>query len=368
MTTATKTHSANLSTLARADLSTLARANLSTLARTALSTLARTALLLALLSACGSDAMAPPDGTDPGPDPAVLTPRGSFTLHSDYDLAANLPGEAGKVLTVFIDATDGADDPTRYLVDRVVDALPAGHLKNLARSSAPILASLLNERILTIAPTFVSTVRDAGNKLGQIAHHFGLREQLDATADGHAVHTVTGLHLTLDRAPFDLPFAEVGQPTITTPTTVSLDDTGTLAIADHTIALSYGQLVTLALDKAIIPMLDASAVDLADLFAHLVDCHAVGDAVYEALELGSAQTFESACADGLVAGADLIYASIDAVDTAALELTITDAAKGIDVDDDGDLDRIVTGSWTGTASYAGSPVQLPTATFYGERR
>lgn len=327
------------------------------------------AFLGCLWCACGAEAVStPPGGTDPDPDPVALTPRGSFTLHSDYDLAANLPGQAGRVLTVFIDATDGDDDPTRYLVDRIVDALPAGHIKNIARTSAPIVASFLNERILTIAPSFVSTVRDAGNKLGQIAHHFGLRESLDATADGHAVHTITGLHVTIDRAAFDIPFAEVGQPTVTTPTTVGLDDARTVTIAGHTIALSYGQLVTLALDKAIIPMLDTSAVDLADLFTHLVDCHAVGDAVYDALELGSPSTFEAACSDGLVAGADLIYATINSVDTAALQLTVAGTAKAIDVDEDGDIDRIVTGAWTGSVSYAGSPVQLPPASFYGERR
>jgi hypothetical protein len=149
---------------------------------------------------------------------------------------------------------------------------------------------------------------------------------------------------------------------------VTFDDVGTLGLASHVVPLSYGQLVKLAIDKAIIPMVDPSAIDLGDLFAHLVDCAAVGEDVYNALQIGSPSSFEDACTDGLQAGASAIYASIHQIDTAALQFTIAGAAKGIDVDADGSLDRIQSGTWTGQITYAGTPAPLAAATFYGEKR
>jgi len=298
-----------------------------------------------------------------------LTPVGSYTLHSDFDIATDLPGDAGEVLHVFLAATDGPDDPTRYIVDLLVDQLPDGHLKNIVRTSAPFVAGFLNDRLLEIAPQFVTTIRDAGNKLGQIAHHFGLREQLDITADGRARHTVSGVHFEIDRAALDFAFADEGQPdVVVTGVGVTLDDVGTLTLASHVVPLSYGQLVELAIDKAIIPMVDPAATDLGDLFTRLVDCAAVGEDVYNALQVGSASSFEDACSAGLEAGANAIYASIHQVDTAALQFTIAGTAKGIDVDADGTLDRIQTGTWTGNLTYAGTPAPLSTATFYGEKR
>jgi hypothetical protein len=318
-----------------------------------------------VLCACSSAATAPGDG--PGVVP--LTPVGSYTLHSDFDLATSLPGEAGAVVNVFLAATDGPDDPTRYLVDLLVDELPDGHVKNIARSSAPFVAGFLNDRLLEIAPHFVTTIRDAGNKLGQVAHHFGLREQLDVTGDGRARHTVSGVHFQIDRAAMDFAFADEGQPdVVVSGVGVTFDDVGTLGLANHVVPLSYGQLVELAIDKAIIPMIDPAATDLGDLFARLVDCAAVGEDVYEALQLGSASSFEDACTAGLEAGANAIYASIRQVDSAALQFSIAGTAKGIDVDADGTLDRLQSGTWTGTVSYAGTPAPLAVATFYGEKR
>jgi hypothetical protein len=319
-----------------------------------------------LMSACGAEAVAPPDG---GGGIVPLTPRGAFLLHSEFDLADNLPGEAGKVIDVFLAATDGPDDPTRYVVDLLVAALPDGHVKNIARSSAPFIAGFLNDRLLDIAPSFVTSLRDLGNKLGQVGHHFGLREELDVTADGRGTHTVTGVHFEIDRAAVDYLFADESEPNVVVGgVAVTLDDAGTFAIAEHTVPLSYGQIMKLALDKAVIPLIDPAATDLGDLFARLVDCAAVGEDVYEALDLGSASSYEAACIDGLAAGAGAIYAVIDHVDSAALELAIAGTSKAIDLDRDGGIDRIQTGTWTGTVSYAGSLAPLGEASFYGEKR
>jgi hypothetical protein len=327
-------------------------------------------LPILVLVACGADTPAAPDaGNGPGPGPAPTTVAGHYALHSEFDLATNLPGAAGEVVEVLLDATDGPDDPTRYLVDLLVAELPDGSIKRFAQYSAPYVAGYLNDRLLEIAPTFVTRLRDAGNNLGQVAHHFGTIEVLDVARDGRASHTVTGLHLDIDRVGLDFAFADIGQPNVRVDgVTVTFDDTGTFAISSHAVPLPYGSVLRIALDKAIVPALDPAAIDLGDLLRRLVNCAAVGRNVHDALGIGSPSTFAAACQTGLAAGARAVYNAIDRADRAALEFDLAGTAKALDLDRDGRLDRIQTGAWTGQLSYAGTPSPLARATFYGERR
>lgn len=318
-----------------------------------------------VLAACGSAA---PMGDDDGGGGTPVTAAGRWALHSDYDLAASLPGTAGEVVNVFIAATDGPDDPTRYIVDLLIAELPDGSVKDFAMSSAPFVAGYLNDRLTDCAPQLVDRIIAVGNKFGQAAHHFGMIELLDVGKDGTATHTVSGVHFDIDQIPVDFAFADEGQPDVVVQgIAVTLDGTHTIKIAKHAVPLSYGQVLRLALDKAIIPAIDPAAVDLSALLHGLVDCHAVGRDVYEALGVGSTSGFESACISGLTAGANAIYAEIDSVDGTALELSIAGTAKAVDTNADATLDKLQTGMWTGELSYGGTSVPLGKATFYGER-
>jgi hypothetical protein len=324
-------------------------------------------LAMGLLAACGAAAPAPAPDAGSGAVPTTIA--GSYALHSEFDLAADLPGEAGKVVAALLDATDSPDDPTRYLVDLLVAELPDGSVKRFAQASAPYLAGYLNDRLLAVAPHFLTEIRDAGNKLGQIAHHFGTLEILDVAADGRATHSVTGLHFEIDRVAEDFAFRDFGQPDVRVDgVTATLDATGRFAISAHAVPLRYGQVLRLALDKAIIPSIDPEAVDLGDLLHRLVDCAAVGAAIADALELGSAATYQSACDAGLSAGARAVYIAMDSADTAALEFDLAGTAKALDLDRNGTQDKIQTGTWTGSVRYAGTPAPLAEASFYGERR
>ena len=99
-----------------------------------------------------------------------------------------------------------------------------------------------------------------------------------------------------------------------------------------------------------------------------MNCQAVGHYVYEAIGIGSASTFESACKSGLKFGAQTIYAQIDHIDSSALEFGINGIAKGVDKNKDGKMDKIQTGAWAGTLSYGGHGAPLAHGTFVGERQ
>lgn len=331
----------------------------------------------AALAACAADPAAPPDddgggggGGGGGDEPPVpLTPQGTFTVTRDFDLASNAPGTAGDIARYFIRATDDPDDPTKFLVEELVKALPDGSVKNFVQQNAGFVTGYLNDRLLEIAPDFVTKIVNLGDAFGQVTTHFGTMEVLAVDASGHAIKTVRGLHFKIDNVPMDFAFADYNiADTKVEGLTVTLSQTGQLAISDHKIPMKYGQVLRLAVDQAVIPMIDPSAQNLEDILQGAINCQAVGAYVYEALDFGSASTYETACNAGLKAASNAFYVQLGNIDTAALEFGLAGTARGVDKNQDGTMDEIRTGAWTGTLTYAGTPAPLGAATFFGAKQ
>jgi hypothetical protein len=307
-------------------------------------------------------------GDGSGSDAVPLTPEGKFSLVSDFDIATNMPGTAGQVLNQIIDATDSPDDPTHWILDQLVNQLPAGTIKNTLQGAIPFVAGYLNDRLLEVAPDFVVTLRDLGNKFGQLARHFGTLETLDVDASGNATKTVYGVHFVVDTLELDYAFKDYNVADVSVPgVVIGLEKTGRLSIGEHQVPLAYGKVLRIALDEMVIPLIDPSAVTVEDLLKGVVNCKNVGKYVYEAIDIGSASTFESACLAGLKAGSNAIYAQLANVDTVALNFGLTGIAKAVDKNKDGKIDQIQTGAWMGTLSYQGAGAPLSQATFLGER-
>lgn len=347
------------------------------------------ALLLATatVAGCAADAPGPDDDDDmddpmpqPDPQPVPKTPEGKFSVQSDFDLATNLPGTAGTVVNYFIQATDDPDDPTKFILEQLINQLPNGSIKNTLQGSIPFVSGYLNDRLLEVAPTFVGKIIDVGDGLGQVAHHFGTIEVLDvsgtpAPATGGdpslgyaATKTVQGLHFNVDNVDIDLRFADYAiQDVKVEGLSVSLESTGKLNISQHKVPLKFGSLMKLAMNEVIIPFIDPSVTDLEGLLKKAVNCQAVGQYVYEAIELGSPSTFESACNGGLHAASTAFYNALDNIDTAALEFNVLGTARGIDKNNDSKMDDIQTGVWTGDIGYAGTAAPVSTAKFFGTR-
>lgn len=347
------------------------------------------ALLLAsaTVAGCAADATGPDDDIDnpddpmqPQPDPVPLTPEGKFGVQSDFDVATNLPGTAGTVVNYFIQATDDPDDPTKFILEQLINALPNGSIKNTLQGSVPFVAGYLNDRLLEVAPNFVSKIIDVGDGLGQVAHHFGTIEVLDISgapapstggdpALGYAaVKTVQGLHFNIDNVDIDLRFADYALADVKVEgLSVSLEPTGKLNVSQHKVPLKFGAVMKLAMNEVIIPFIDPSVSDLEGLLKKAVNCTAVGQYVFEAIDIGSPSTFESACLTGLTAASTAFYRALDNIDTAALEFDLLGTARGIDKNHDGKMDDIQTGVWTGQLGYAGTPAPLSTAKFFGTK-
>jgi hypothetical protein len=333
------------------------------------------ALVLAFGATTGCAASMPGDidddnggGSGSDTEQVPLTPEGTFSMTSTFDIATNLPGTAGAVINGIIDATDSADDPTHWILDQLVKQLPDGSFKNIVNGSIPFLAGYLNDRLLDVAPEFVVTLRDLGNKFGQVARNFGTIETIEVNAAGVGTKVVRGVEFKIDQLELQYMFKDYQMTDVSVMNVaVALDKTGRLTIGDHKVGLSYGKVLRIALDEVVIPLIDPTAVTVSDLLKNVVNCQAVGAYIYQAINIGSASTFQSACTSGLQAGGQAVYSLINKVDANALEFGINGVAKGIDKNHDGKMDQIQTGAWTGTLAYAGNPAPLARGTFIGAR-
>jgi hypothetical protein len=323
------------------------------------------------------------DGTGGGGDegggddaPRPMDAAGKYQVRSTFDIATNAPGKVGEVSNAIIQMTNDSTDPTDWILEQIIAKMEPGTLKNFATSAKPLVAGYLNDRLLQIAPSFVGKIVKLGNNFGQMTQNFGLNETLEVAHGGGAYNATVaaiGVHFQIDNVDSDVMFADNSVAAVTASNVaVGLDAYGKLDIAEHKLPLSYGKVLHLGLDQAIIPALDPQATNLNTLLTHLVNCQAVGVAINDALVEqfgigGGAGTWQAACVAGLNYGAQQIYSKIDAIDSSALEFGLVGTSKAIDANHDGSVDTIQTGKWTGTLSYGGTPAPLASATFNGTR-
>lgn len=315
-------------------------------------------------------------GSGSGDVSRPLDASGKYTMTSTFDLATNMPGKVGEVTNAFINMTDGASDPADWILEQVISKISNTTLKNLLTGVRPFVAGYLNDRLLQIAPDFVTTVVQLGQDFGQAARNFGVNETLDVTGSTGAYSSTVsavGFKFKIDNVETNIAFSDHAIAPVTASNVgLTFEQTGQMGIGAHTLPLSYGKILRIGLDDVIIPALNPTATDLPSLLANLVDCAAVGAAINDALVSqfgvgGGASTWAAACSAGLVVGSQTIYTKIGEIDGSALEFGLTGSAKGVDTNGDRKVDTIQTGTWTGTMSYAGTPAPLSTATFTGAR-
>ena len=344
------------------------------------------ALAVGATAAAGCAADAPDDGGNGGGGggggsgtddaPREMDASGRYQMTSSFDIAANMPGKVGEVSNAFINMTDGATDPADWILEQVIAKIGNNTLKNFLNGARPFVAGYLNDRLLQIAPDFVTTIVQVGQDFGQAARNFGLNETLDVTGSGTSyMSTVSaiGVKFKIDNIETDVQFADHAMAAVSAANVgVSLDAYGKLDIAEHKLPLAFGKVLHLGLDEVIIPAINPTATNLQTLLADLVNCQAVGQAINDALIDavgigGGAGTWQTACNAGLVLGAQTVYTKIDGIDANALEFGLVGVAKAVDSNNDSKVDKIQTGKWTGTLSYGSTPAPLSTATFIGSR-
>lgn len=299
-------------------------------------------LLVTLMTAC---AAAPATDAPDARTPMPLDPAGTFALRSTYSLVGP-PAPAVAMLDELASATDGVDDPSRYLIDKLVARLPEGRTQLVAAAVAPYLAAYVQHRVDSFAPGLVPGVRAMTAGLNAIARRFGTTEELVIDRPSIDARASRGRHVYVG-AWFDgivVPFAPLGlaDPTAATEVVLSGDQ---LTFASHGIELDYGAMLRLGFDCVVIPRVIDGAHDLDEALHALVDCNKLGMHVADYLGIGSPELYAGACSVALTRLAAEIYERLAAP---PVRLTISGSARAVDLNGDGPVDVIADGRWSGT--------------------
>lgn len=319
----------------------------------------------------GGDGSGSGSGSGEMPEPR-LDATGTYRLHSTFDIATTMPGSAGSFVNGLIAATDDPDDPMSWLLDQMLAQMPAGTFKTILVNAKPFVAGYLNDQLTQLAPELVGTIVQIGQHTAEMTKHFGVNETLVvAGADQTLLATVTadGVRFTLDGTAIDLAFADHDVDDVVADSVlIQIENEARMLIGEHALPLPYGQIVRMGLDAAIIPTIDPSAHSLVDLLDNVVNCQAVGQSIADALDLGSAAFWASACTAGLGRAADLVYDQIVASDS-TLTFHLTGSARVSDENGDHKLDKLRFGTWAGNLSYDTTDTALAQpATFEGQRQ
>jgi hypothetical protein len=306
------------------------------LAVTTRATRALLACMMIAVTAAGGCASGDEPARDAGATHAV-SPEGRFFVHSSFVFSAP-PPEAAAVLANLSSATDSPDDPSRYLVDRLVARLPDGETQQIAAALAPYLAAYLQDRIATIAPDFIPGVHALTDGLAQVSRHVETSESMSIASDGRVRRAVDGLRWGAVAIDFQ------GIDPVDTDARLAGDQ---LQVASHVLRIPYGAVVRAGFDHAVIPSVVPGAFDLATALATLVDCDRLGTAVSAWMGIGSPDFYARACSAALGMVASDVYANLAALDAQPFTIELSGVARATDLDADQKMDRIDEGRWTG---------------------
>jgi hypothetical protein len=299
-----------------------------------------------------------------------LDATGTYRLHSTFDIATNMPGTTGSIVNGLIEATDDPNDPMLWVLDQLIAQMDPGTLKTLLQGAAPFVAAELNAQVTNLAPGLVATLTKVGQGLADVTKNFGVREQLVVShVDQTYIAQITadGLRLRVDGQLVELAFADHGLEDIVVNDVLVALEIERFAIGEHVLPMSYGRVLRVAFDAAVVPSVDPNAKNLGELLVNAVNCPAVGQAISNALGFGGATLWATACVAGLHGAANVVYDQIADLDQ-PLDFHLVGTARAIDHDHDYRVDKLDEGVWSGTLVYdtVSTPLASP-ATFAGTR-
>jgi hypothetical protein len=273
----------------------------------------------------------------PDAAPKVVSPVGHYDVRTQYAFDSQ-PRDAAAVLAELQAATDGPDDPARYLVDKLITRLPDADMQEVAARFAPYLAAYLQTRIDAFAPRLASSTRQMAAGLDEMSRRMVTVEQLTITSDGVATRDVYALHF----GPNVVDFTQMSP--VVANASLSGDQ---LAIGSHELRVPYGSMLRAGFDHAVLPTIVPGSYDLANALGKLVDCNRFGALVAQWMGIGAPEFYGRACSASLTLVAANIYAKVDALDDEPFVIEATGVARGEDVNGDGAMDRVEEGRWIG---------------------
>ena len=293
-----------------------------------------------------------------------LSLLGDFRTESTLDIGGGLPGTVGTVVRTLDDLTDGPNDPATFLIDAAVNQIGSSTIRSAVNFVRPGLDSMLNDFISDNSPTFVSKMLQVSRDFSNVARRFGLVSKLSisngVSIDGNIQlkHKLEGVFFTIGGVKKTFMFSAMGiTPTeVTVPAQVMGESK--IVLGQHQFPFSYGQVLLVALNQAIIPAIDPTAHNIGELISHQVNCASIAVEIANFVGIGGTSLYEGACRTGITAVGGLIEDQIRRIDSTATTLTLKGDADIMDANTDRVVEAFQGGLWEGSMTMAGSTSML----------
>ena len=282
--------------------------------------------------------------------------RGTYNVVSSFDVANGLPGTVGDVVNIIVDMTDDPFDPATYLIDTFDNG---GNIDGFRPLVDQVVFDLINDN----APGFVVDLLQLGTDFGDVVKNFGVLSTIAIAGDSidgtgmTAVHTVKAYQFNLDGEThiFTMDDLNVDEEVISDISVTYDNQTGVALFATHEIPLRYGAFLVLALEEIIIPRLDPDSRSLNQYLFGLIDCTAVGQAIFDQVDIFDPNNWKNACEVAVEGVASIIIEELREIDEVGqVKLVIEGKTRMRDPSGDLLADEMTRGNWSGTMDYLGS--------------
>ena len=282
--------------------------------------------------------------------------RGTYNVESSFDVANGLPGTVGDVVNIIVDMTDDPFDPATYLIDTFDNG---GNISSFRPLVDQVVFNLIDDN----APGFINDLLQLGSDFGDVVKNFGVVSTIEISGDSidgtgmKAVHTVTAYQFNLDGEThiFTMDDLNVDEEVITDIGVTYDNMTGVALFETHEVPLRYGAFLVLALEEIIIPRLDPDSRSLNQYLFGLIDCTAVGQAIFDQVDIFDPDNWRNACQVAVEAVASIIIEELREIDELGqVKLVIDGKTRMRDPSGDGLADEMTRGNWAGTMDYLGT--------------
>jgi hypothetical protein len=233
---------------------------------------------LALASGCGGD-----EGVgDPVEAYSVLQIESTFDVQGDFGDSG-----LGKLLDMFRDMSDHDEDPGRFVVEKVIEKIPAP-LRWAAEPFESVLGAEVNDQLDALVPGAGDEIQAIAGALSDRARKFAIRSVLDVGLDAKGrktgTHRIETIIQVFKEARLELPATELGDklaPATRIPITLGA---GEFEISEHRLKFPVGTMLSRALPRLVIPGVLGKVIESAALIARWFACADTAAKVAEKLD------------------------------------------------------------------------------------
>lgn len=277
---------------------------------------------------------------------------GRYEVVESFDVTEGLPTALDMTLRILHGL---ADDPASFVVEfvRDLDSVPGWveSVLDFGPSRAVVIGLLRDVLSRVHLPGYVTELLDLGRDLDIALADMTLAGELEFPepnefGEGMGTHSLRSMRVPVD--------GMIVERNISATTEVQIQVASTITLPEHSLDVSFGQLVEIILNDVLLPRLPGSPDNLGDLVSGLLDCRAIADSL-----AGDSSTTASVVNSVCELGSTFIGAYLEDQITSLWSFETLNLQGTADLEDtDGDYDRDVIRNGMSTARWTGDSGEL----------